>query len=272
VSVGQYSYPKNVGLLEQGCGLLAHTLYPVSCSAHKLENFLARFDYPKQCDTMLHAGSFYVGSSPFFIHPWHLESYTRPTSWPFHVKIYIERLLLHALSAEGVRQVLGDICIFNHMEVETFGRENTQMFCFFMWMKNPDLLPRSKTVSFFSEGSSRSNGSDGPLPVEAALASPPSGGDIDLLIHLDHYYDWSPQPKRSPNSNVSGMLASSSEASSGRLRPVYQCFTWYSGVVDGQVLGRPSGPRLIDSCCRPPNRDHYDDEPEDNGRGHACRD
>jgi hypothetical protein len=34
VSVGRYSYPKNVGLLEQGCGLLTHTLYPVSCSAY----------------------------------------------------------------------------------------------------------------------------------------------------------------------------------------------------------------------------------------------
>jgi hypothetical protein len=32
VSVGQYSSPKNVGLLEQGCGLLAYTLYPVSYS------------------------------------------------------------------------------------------------------------------------------------------------------------------------------------------------------------------------------------------------
>jgi hypothetical protein len=84
--------------------------------------------------------------------------------------------------------VLGDICIFDHMEAATFHCENTELFCFFAWMKNPDLLPRSKTMTFISESSGRSSASDGPPLVEAALASPPSGGDVDLLIHLDHYY------------------------------------------------------------------------------------
>jgi hypothetical protein len=52
--------------------------WSISVSPHKPENFLARFDYPEQRDAAIRVGSFYVGSSPFFIHPWSLESYTRP--------------------------------------------------------------------------------------------------------------------------------------------------------------------------------------------------
>jgi hypothetical protein len=168
---------------------------------------------------------------------------------------------------EGVRQALGDVCIFDYMEDATFRQENTDFFCFFASMKNSDLLPRSKVVSFFTESSSRSSTSDGPPPAVAALASPPTSGDVNLLIHLDHYYDWSPHPKGSSSSDVSGIPASSSEASSGSPHPIYKSFTWYLSVVDDQTLGRSSGPCMIDPCRRSSSRDHRDDELEDDGHG-----
>jgi hypothetical protein len=169
----------------------------------------------------------------------------------------------------GVKQVLGDVCIFYYMEDATFRQENIDFFCFFMWMKNPDLLPRSKVVSFFTQSPGRSSSSDGPPPMATALASSMIGGEVDLLIHLDHYYDWSPHLEGSSISDVSGLPASSSEASSSRPRQVYKSFTWYLGVVDGQVLGHHSVPRMTDPCHRLPSRDHHDDEPEDDGRGSA---
>jgi hypothetical protein len=51
--------------------------------------------------------------------------------WVYHAKMCIERLPLHAWSAEGVKQLLGDICLFDHMEADTFRQEATGMFCFY---------------------------------------------------------------------------------------------------------------------------------------------
>jgi hypothetical protein len=82
---------------------------------------------------------------------------------------------------------------FDFMEDATFRRENTKIFYFFAWMKNPNLLPRSKVVTFFSERGGRSSASDGPPLTEVTRTLPPSGGDVHLLIHQDHFYDWSPQ-------------------------------------------------------------------------------
>jgi hypothetical protein len=55
--------------------------------------------------------------------------------------------------------VLGDVCVFDHIEAETFRQESTTMFTFYAWMANPDLLPRAKTVTFFSERAGRSSAS-----------------------------------------------------------------------------------------------------------------
>jgi hypothetical protein len=160
----------------------------ITVAPHKPENFLARFDYPEQQESALRAGSLFVGTTPFVIHPWRLDAATRPIGWNFHVKICIERLPLHAWSAEGIKQVLGDVCIFDHMEEATLRQENTTIFSFFGWMANPDLLPRAKTVAFFAERAGRSSIGDGPPPVDSSLPSPPEGGEGLLLIHLDHYY------------------------------------------------------------------------------------
>jgi hypothetical protein len=76
----------------------------ISVSPHKPENFLVRLDYPDQCTSALRASSVFVGTAVFLIQPWRLESYTRKVTWNYHVKIYVECLLLsHDWSAEGIR-------------------------------------------------------------------------------------------------------------------------------------------------------------------------
>jgi hypothetical protein len=67
----------------------------------------------------------------YLIQPWRLEGYTKPTNWYFGAKIYVERLPLHAWSAEGVHKLLGDTCVFDHMEQESFTQECTKDFSFF---------------------------------------------------------------------------------------------------------------------------------------------
>jgi hypothetical protein len=180
-------------------------LWNITVSPHKPEN------YPEQRGTAVRAGSLFVGSTLFQIHPWRLDSYTRPSDWFFNVKICIERLPLHAWSADGVKQVLGDVVVFDHMEDSSFHQDNTEFFSFHAWMRNPDLLPRSKIVTFFPERAGQSSTSDGPPPTSAASVAP-SGSDITLIIHLAHFYDWTPQFEDSSSSEMSGIPTDSSVA------------------------------------------------------------
>jgi hypothetical protein len=94
----------------------------------------------------------------------------------------------HAWSVEGVRQGLGNTCVFDHMEDATFRQDDAGMFSFHAWMANPDLLSRAKTITFFVERAGRSRVSDGPPPLSAPLPTPPQGMEVALHIHLDHYY------------------------------------------------------------------------------------
>jgi hypothetical protein len=94
-----------------------------------------------------------------------------------------------------------------------------------------------------------------------------------LLIHLDHYYDWSPQasyPSGFASSGVSGLPPSSS-SSSERPFPFYTSFSWLPGVMDGHSGARTRGSRL-QSCRHAQPCRWSNDDPEDDGRGRGGRD
>jgi hypothetical protein len=122
----------------------------------------------------------------------------------------------------------GFVWAFNHMEQESFTQEYTEVFSFFAWMSNPDHLPRSKTVTLFNERVGRSDVNGGPPPAVVPLSLPLVGREVVILIHLDHYFDWSPQPDRSPSSSVSG-LSGSDGSSSGGYFSVFHIFPWTWG-------------------------------------------
>jgi hypothetical protein len=175
----------------------------------------------------------FIGAAIFLIQSWRLESYTCKASWNYHARICIERLPSHAWSAEGIKQILGDICVFDHMEESTFQQDNMKILSFFAWMGNPDLLPHSEIITFFSEQAGQANVSHGPLPAKSQFPAPPEGRELVLLIHIDHYTDWSLHPDLTPNSGVSGLPSSSSDSST-RPFQVFNKFDWISGIVDSQ--------------------------------------
>jgi hypothetical protein len=142
-----------------------------------------------------------------------------------------ERLPLHAWSVEGVHQLLDDVYIFDHMEQESFTQERTEVFSFYAWMFNLDLLPCSKTVTLFNERAGRSDVNGGPPPAVAPLSLPPAGREVVILVHLDHYFDWSPQPDHSTNSSVS-VLPGSDGSSSGGHFPVTTIKMIYYNTLD----------------------------------------
>jgi hypothetical protein len=142
------------------------------------------------------------------------------------------------------------------------------MFYFFAWMSNPDLLPRMKTVTFFSEIAGRSSFGFGPPPAKSPLSSPPAGVDICLLIHLDHYVDWMPQTTSSFTSGVSGLPSSSSDSAPGRSFPFFRRFSWTTGVANGQAGASIAHARPMPPAHgRGPQRDEdIEDERQDRSR------
>jgi hypothetical protein len=68
-------------------------------------------------------------------------------------------------------------------------------------------------VTFFNERVGWLDINGGPPPVGAALASPLAGWEVMILVHLDHYFDWSPRLDHSGSSSVSGLLNSSGSSS-----------------------------------------------------------
>jgi hypothetical protein len=82
------------------------------------------------------------------------------------------------------------------------------------------------------------------------------------LIHLDHYYDWSPQLDLSLSSSAS-RLPDSSSSSSGGHHLVFQSFSWTDGVIDGRPSTHRSNARLPETCRLPLGRDQQDEDTED---------
>ncbi|CAO2162745.1 unnamed protein product [Urochloa humidicola] len=202
-----------------------------------------------------------VGGTSFLLQPWRDTAYSRPANWYFHCKVCIERLPLHAWCEDGVRQALGDFCAFDYIEPISFTQENTEKLYCWVWMWNPDLLPRSKLTTIFPEGVGRSR--------PGVTAAPPEGDMVDLIIHLG-YFDWSPPPaSRTLSSRGSGLPSLTSSDSDGRSFPFFKDFTWYAGLLDGR-LPRSGLPRMANTACRGGpstrrDRDHHDDDDERRG-------
>ena len=82
--------------------------------------------------------------------------------------------------------MLDDQVLFDHMVPAMYTQEPMDIFGFWGWMRNPDRLPHSKTVTFFNRGAGRSTHDGDIAPV-------PEGVYSELLIHLDYYEDWTLQ-------------------------------------------------------------------------------
>ncbi|CAO2039669.1 unnamed protein product [Urochloa humidicola] len=236
-------------------------LHNIAVSCHKSEDFFARLDHPDQAEQAVRKGTVDIGGTSFLIQPWRETAYSRPANWYFHCKVVIERLPLYAWCEDGVRQALGDFCSFDYIEHISFTQENTERLSCWVWMWNPDQLPRSKLTTIFPEGAGWSR--------PGVTAAPPVGNMVDLIFHLDSYFDWSPPPaSRTPSSRASGLPSSSSLDSDGRPFPFFQDFTWYAGLLDGHT---PRGgiPRIINAACRgmPPVARRDRDEDDEDRRG-----
>lgn len=226
------------------------------------ENFLAGFQMAPARDRAVGRGYIDIGGSRLPIRPWCSAGGTVENVWWYHAKVTLERVPMEAWNEDGVQLILGDACILDRLDSHSVleVREQSEFLTCWVWMEDPDDLPRSVEYVLFPKGAGRAFDVNG-LPSPTRIpSSPPVGkkGEPAILVHLAGYEDWRP---RSPDVGSSG---TSSESWSSA--PVWTPFTWASGVLDG----RPSNTRaLYDAACSPPvpPQDRRDRDLEDDSRG-----
>jgi hypothetical protein len=126
---------------------------------------------------------------------------------------------MEARNKDGVKLILGDSCI---LDSPTLLCESAELLSWWVWMEDPDELPRAVEYSLFA--AHNFNGLRSSPPVDEL-------GDRVILIHLVAYEDWHPCSLNASSGTSSG---------NGSSAPAVVPFTWTPGVLDGR---QPAGGR-----------------------------
>ncbi|PVH34816.1 hypothetical protein PAHAL_7G040800 [Panicum hallii] len=150
---------------------------------------------------------------------------------------------LYSWCEVGVRQALG--CSFDYIEPVSYKQKNTEILQCWVWMWSPNLLPRSKLTTFFPEGAGCSS--------PGVTVTSPGGDMVELLIHLDRHFDWSPQPHpRTPSSPAMAYLPPARRTRRGGLFCSLGTFCgtlefWMAACLRARP---PDLPLLVEVCRR----------------------
>ncbi|KAG0541121.1 hypothetical protein BDA96_03G468800 [Sorghum bicolor] len=244
--------PEVVHALANQLRLPRHT---IRVTKYSDSEFLAEFESPSEKDRALCMGYIEMGGSTFPIRSWLAARAGEAVHWWYHVKIIMEHVPLEAWNEEGVKLILGDSCVFDRFDKRTLARKTAQFLGCWVWMHNPDDLPKSLEYTIFAARAGQAMDTAGVLTARLSV-SPPTGmvADKAILIHLARYEDWTP---RSPDD------ASRACSSAPTIVP----FDWVAGVPDGRPAlirrtrldgycapSEPRAPREDDDFCEPPHQ------------------
>ena len=232
---------------------------------HRPEDFMIIFDAAHQRTLALRVGNVRVKEVLFNIVPWTEHAHGGDVTWWYHVRMAIENLPSHAWNLDVLKEMLGEVCLFDKIDRATYRQQASDILYCWAWMWFPDALPRSKTVTFFSNGAGQTPPPLGTSQQPREVAPPPRGKSHNLIIHLDLVEDWSPPRERTPSSGQSGIPSSVSSGPDECPR-IYNFDDWQPGVLDGlQARPRPV-------ACRPPQRSFAPSPDDDNDDERRQRD
>jgi hypothetical protein len=216
-------------------GQLRVPRFDVCVTRRDCNTFLAEFKLAMERDRAVGRGFINIGGSCLPIRPWRSAGGAAETVWWYHAKVTLEKIPMEAWNEDGVQLILRDACILDRLDSHSApaAREQSEFLTCWVWMEDPDDLPRSVEYTLFPRGAGRAFDVNG-LPSPTRIPpSPPVGkkGEDVVLVHLAGYEDWRPR-----SSDTGGSGTTSDNGSSA---PVWIPFTWVPGVLDG----RPSASR-----------------------------
>ncbi|KAM0837399.1 hypothetical protein ACQ4PT_061686 [Festuca glaucescens] len=257
-AVDQYhaANPLTIGqAIEEELRLPRHRL---RITRHLPEDFFILFDVPAHRNRAVVLGKIVIDGATFLLQVWRESDHGVLQTYPFHVRICVERMPLHLWSIEGAGEVLGRDVLVDRLDSRTYTQENMRMFSCWVWCRSLDLIPSKHAFTVFPEGAGRVEEMNDFSPPRRDVAPPPEGYLFHALIHIDLAEDWTVRERRT--------TASGEEIP----YPAVQPFTWLYNVEDGLETRPIALRRLLDGCSGGPaaSRRYDRDDDADRQRRH----
>jgi len=176
VSMPEEGYrPQTLEVAYALSGQLRVPRHNLRVSRRSSDTFLAEFKSAPERDRAVSRGSIDIGGSSLPIRPWRSAGGAVERVWWYHAKVTMEKVPMEAWNEDGVKLILGDSCILDRLDSRSVEREQSEFLTCWVWMEDPDALPRAAEYSIFSSGAGRTfdiNGYPSPTRIPS---SPPVG-------------------------------------------------------------------------------------------------
>ncbi|CAL4934038.1 unnamed protein product [Urochloa decumbens] len=214
-------------------------------------SFLLHFDGQHQRDSARRLGALRVGPVRLQLLPWMRQVGARAelSQFFYHVRLCIEGVPVHARRPETIASLLPKPSFVDDLDCDVEKPEEEECYCLWIWTSVPAAIATAGMLQIeepvvlpqagYAEGLMELG-----MPMGALRIEPAKTLDYDVLIHVDHVLDYSPQPLRSSQRSPESPISGHSEDQPDRQWPLSIPFPWRLGVQDGLTqrpeLGRVS--------------------------------
>ncbi|KAL5206544.1 hypothetical protein ABZP36_034753 [Zizania latifolia] len=107
-----------------------------------LEDFLVTLANQSVRDAAVDIGHITANGRVYAFRPWEVKLHTNPAALPFHVRLCLEGLPIHAWDDHTVAQVVGHSYSIHFLEEYSHRTNYTRTFDLWVWCQHPDAIPK----------------------------------------------------------------------------------------------------------------------------------
>lgn len=107
------------------------------------------------------------------ISPWTAAGGGGEAIWYYHVRVVMENVPRECWNVDGVKLVLGDPCIVERIERSQVSGEDSDLLVAWVWMEDPDELPRSLSYTIFAARTGQAVNITGPQQQPTRIPAHP---------------------------------------------------------------------------------------------------
>jgi hypothetical protein len=232
----------NPGCIKKAvCSKLGVRENDVKVVRHRPEDFLIDFKFPHHRDAAVALKRLPIGTLNIRIKPWRILPYGNHCDLPYHVRLCLEGIPVHAWNKSIAKRAIARDCNLDYVDPSSLRRDDTRALCLWAWTYSPSNIPK---VTWLTLTGNRVVVHDGMVPPKGRR-----GLTFRVIVHLD--------------------LVESSPDDNGR--PTTRELKWRYGVVDGErVLRDRHNPPPTDNRHERRRDDYNNDRRghrDDKGRG-----
>ncbi|KAL5220116.1 hypothetical protein ABZP36_024829 [Zizania latifolia] len=182
------------------------------------EYFLVTLASTSVRDATVEAGHITVNGRVYAFRAWDVKLHVSPNALPYHVRLCLEGLPMHAWKDHIVVQVVGQSCSVHFIEEYSRQTNYTRTLDLWVWCQHPDAIPKIVWLTITNPDAAQAP-TNIPLtnvePYDASVLSLKLAHSYKVLLHVDKIDSFSFGSKAG--------------------HPVSQSFDWVYGMLDGEV-------------------------------------